>query len=418
VTQYPELFAALVTPFSPNEVKQKNAGGGRQADYVTARTVANRLDMVLGPENWWDNYRPIENGVVCSLSVRLPDGSVVTKEDAGGNAGMADQGDDEKSGFSDAFKRAAVKFGPGRHLYRDGIPSYGVEVKTTPSVQHQEARDDRPGVDRRPPDRSVDRDAPRGPGTSAVNPSSGGGKPFNSPPRTGGAMFAWSKKQEEEYGFGVTKYLDNWAKLMEFPYKWKEWDSDQVAQAYAEAVRKIRSQVPGAFAEAQPEAKPAADSDAMHRAHPVVTPSPASGINSSPPTDEEEDIPFDRAPAPAVAVAGASSAVVSDTIQTLRGLLTQRAMMIVTLRKSGSGPKGGVTGKDIAQVLSSLHQLAPDVRLIHTVTACEDEAVLGRYLTEADQMIGRLRETAGPTLGGMAELDPVRPKAQTLKFGD
>ena len=37
---------------------------------------------------------------------------------------MADQGDDDKSGFSDAFKRAAVKFGVARYLYRDGVPGF------------------------------------------------------------------------------------------------------------------------------------------------------------------------------------------------------------------------------------------------------------------------------------------------------
>jgi putative DNA primase/helicase len=46
----------------------------------------------------------------------------VTKCDAGGYAGMADSGDDDKSGYSDAFKRAAVKFGVARYLYRDGVP--------------------------------------------------------------------------------------------------------------------------------------------------------------------------------------------------------------------------------------------------------------------------------------------------------
>ena len=48
----------------------------------------------------------------------------LTKEDAGGFAGMQDEGDDSKSGYSDAFERAAVKFGIGRHLYGDGIPDY------------------------------------------------------------------------------------------------------------------------------------------------------------------------------------------------------------------------------------------------------------------------------------------------------
>ncbi len=120
MTQYRSLFEALAAPFAAGEVKQRPQGC-RQLSYVTARTVMNRLDEVLGPENWWDDYTPLEHSVICRLTIRLPDGQVVTKVDAGGEAGMADAGDNDKSGFSDAFKRTAVKWGVGRYLYRDGV---------------------------------------------------------------------------------------------------------------------------------------------------------------------------------------------------------------------------------------------------------------------------------------------------------
>src|SRR5436305_14482685 len=123
MTQFPDLFAALAAPFEPQEVRVRSQAG-RQLHYITARTAMNRLDDVLGPENWWDDYTPGENSVLCRLTVRLPDGQVITKADAGGYAGMPDSGDDDKSGFSDAFKRAASKFGVARYLYRDGVPSY------------------------------------------------------------------------------------------------------------------------------------------------------------------------------------------------------------------------------------------------------------------------------------------------------
>jgi hypothetical protein len=100
MTQHPDLFAALAAPFDPSELKTRTQGG-RQLTYVTARTVMNRLDEVVGPENWWDAYRPGENSVLCELTIRLPDGQTLTKCDAGGYAGMADSGDDDKSGFSD-----------------------------------------------------------------------------------------------------------------------------------------------------------------------------------------------------------------------------------------------------------------------------------------------------------------------------
>lgn len=119
-TKFAELFSALAAPFARAEIKTRPQGG-RQLSYVTARTIMNRLDAVVGPENWWDDYTPGEKSVLCRLTIRLPDGQVLTKCDAGGYAGMADAGDDDKSGYSDAFKRAAVKFGPGRYLYQDGL---------------------------------------------------------------------------------------------------------------------------------------------------------------------------------------------------------------------------------------------------------------------------------------------------------
>lgn len=127
MTKYYDLFGSLASAFRAGEVKVRKQAG-RDLHYVTARTVMNRLDEVLGPENWWDEYLPGEDSVLCRLTIRLSDGTTLTKSDAGGYAGMADSGDDDKSGYSDAFKRAAVKFGVARYLYRDGVPSFSAPV--------------------------------------------------------------------------------------------------------------------------------------------------------------------------------------------------------------------------------------------------------------------------------------------------
>ncbi len=221
MTQFPDLFAALAAPFEAQEVRARSQAG-RQLHYITARTAMNRLDSVLGPENWWDDYVPGENSVLCRLTVRLPDGSTLTKADAGGYAGMPDSGDDDKSGFSDSFKRAAVKFGVGRYLYRDGVPSFVRErepVLVSAAVAAPEAP--APAVESQP--------SPR--------PSSGNG----SPPRSGRALFAWTKEQEQRHEVGLLKYLNGWAKLQEYPGRMVDWDADQVSQAYGEAVRKLQS---------------------------------------------------------------------------------------------------------------------------------------------------------------------------------
>jgi hypothetical protein len=248
MTQYPDLFAALAAPFEPNEVKVFTTPNGRQLHYITARTAMNRLDSVLGPENWWDEFVPMENAVLCKLTIRLPDGSTVTKADAGGYAGMEtrrngeivkDDENNEKSAFSDSFKRACAKFGVGRYLYRDGVPAFVRErepaVESAAPAQPSQAQG--PG-----------RDEPLPPAPAAP-PSRVG----NAPPRSGKALFAWTKDQEQRHEVGLLKYLNHWGKLQDYPSRMIEWDADQVAAAYAEACRKLQAIQPGR-AEAYEEA--------------------------------------------------------------------------------------------------------------------------------------------------------------------
>jgi hypothetical protein len=216
MTKFPDLFAALVAPFEPAEVRVR-AQGGRQLHYITARTAMNRLDDALGPENWWDEYLPGENSVLCRLTMRLPDGSIVTKCDAGGYAGMADSGDDDKSGFSDSFKRAAAKFGVGRYLYRDGVPSFARQCE--PGEDQEQRRDAAPAV-------ADGREArPR--------------REDGSAPRTGRGLFAWTKEQEQRHQVDLLKYLNRWAKLRDYPGRMVDWDAGQVGLAHAEALRKL-----------------------------------------------------------------------------------------------------------------------------------------------------------------------------------
>lgn len=127
-TEFPDLFNALAAPFEPNQVKVRKHDGAR---YVTARVVMNRLDSVVGPENWTPAYeRWGEDAVLCRLTIVLPDGRVLTKQDIGAYTSMGeknksiDPGDDDKGGVSDALKRAAVLFGVARYLYNDGVPEH------------------------------------------------------------------------------------------------------------------------------------------------------------------------------------------------------------------------------------------------------------------------------------------------------
>lgn len=113
---------ALAEPFDPAEVRFKPAvvSGNRALAlaYVDARVVQNRLDEVLGVDGWQDDYECLADGsVVCRLRLRMG-GEWITKVDVGGPSEQPDGGDRLKAAFSDALKRAAVKFGVGRYLYR------------------------------------------------------------------------------------------------------------------------------------------------------------------------------------------------------------------------------------------------------------------------------------------------------------
>jgi hypothetical protein len=124
-----EITQLLSAPFDPTEVKFKpqlvKNNRALAIAYIDARVIQDRLDEVLGTENWQDEYDCLPDGsVVCRLQLRLGD-RPVTKMDVGSPSEQPDGGDRLKAAFSDALKRAAVKFGIGRYLYR--LPSQWVD---------------------------------------------------------------------------------------------------------------------------------------------------------------------------------------------------------------------------------------------------------------------------------------------------
>tara|TARA_R100001244_G_scaffold63321_1_gene52669 strand:- start:47 stop:601 length:555 start_codon:yes stop_codon:yes gene_type:complete len=113
----------LKKPFALSRVKPRKGHGGGTLHYIDARDVMFRLDEVIGPLNWQDTYKEVMGRIICTLSIRFGD-EWISKEDGAGDTKI--EGD--KGGISDAFKRAAVKWGCGRYLYyfpKDGsIPSW------------------------------------------------------------------------------------------------------------------------------------------------------------------------------------------------------------------------------------------------------------------------------------------------------
>lgn len=115
-----ELFANLDRPFSDQDVKWRvgrSSKDGKKAAllaYVDARAVQARLDGVMGKENWSVTYVPFGDtgAVMATVSLRI-NGEWVSKSDIGSPSNV----EREKGAVSDAFKRASVAWGIGRHLY-------------------------------------------------------------------------------------------------------------------------------------------------------------------------------------------------------------------------------------------------------------------------------------------------------------
>lgn len=124
-----EMSLALTAPFPAEAVHFKpltvKGNSALAAAYLDARAVMHRLDSVFGVGGWKDRYQITGAGsVVCTLSVKV-DGEWVEKTDVGSPSEQPDDGDKLKAAFSDALKRAAIKLGIGRYLYR--LPRQWVE---------------------------------------------------------------------------------------------------------------------------------------------------------------------------------------------------------------------------------------------------------------------------------------------------
>src|SRR5215471_9991852 len=127
--QLQSLASALSAPFEQRDVKFKpqmvKNNRCLAMAYIDARLIQDRLDDVLGAENWEDAYKLLPDGsVMCRLRLKLGD-RWITKTDVGSPSEQPDSGDRLKAAVSDALKRAAVKFGVGRYLYR--LPAQWVD---------------------------------------------------------------------------------------------------------------------------------------------------------------------------------------------------------------------------------------------------------------------------------------------------
>lgn len=108
-----DILTLLSAPFPADRLswrvgqKNKDKTKAMMLVYIDSRDVQDRLDEVCGM-NWKDDYKEVQGRLVCNLQV----GNTMRTDGAGDT-----DFEGEKGGLSDAFKRAAVKFGIGRYLY-------------------------------------------------------------------------------------------------------------------------------------------------------------------------------------------------------------------------------------------------------------------------------------------------------------
>lgn len=150
-----DIFARLAAPFPVTQVswrigptnkksRERQEGPNAQATkgqalaFIDARDVMDRLDEVVGPANWQCKYSHANGKTVCDIGINVIGGPKLTfvgegahpvltecwvwKADGAGDTDM----EAEKGALSDAFKRAAVRWGIGRYLY--SLPAPWVEI--------------------------------------------------------------------------------------------------------------------------------------------------------------------------------------------------------------------------------------------------------------------------------------------------
>jgi hypothetical protein len=124
-----KVFEALKAPFPANKIHWRvgatsgDKSSGIALAYIDARDAMERLDEVVGPQNWQAEY-PWSDGkrIVCKVGVKVLN-EWIWKANGCGDT----QVEAEKGAFSDAFKRACVLFGIARYLY--DLPNTWVDLE-------------------------------------------------------------------------------------------------------------------------------------------------------------------------------------------------------------------------------------------------------------------------------------------------
>lgn len=121
-----EIINRLKEPFPFKEMECKvqatnnDKTKGLAVFYIDSRAIQNRLDEIVGPFNWRNEYMLWQDKAqICGISIYDETRQMwITKYDGAENTDY----EPIKGGLSDSLKRAAVMWGLGRYLYDiDGL---------------------------------------------------------------------------------------------------------------------------------------------------------------------------------------------------------------------------------------------------------------------------------------------------------
>lgn len=125
-----DILAKLKEPFPPERISWRvgstaqNKDKGMALAYIDSRDVQDRLDQVCGAY-WQCRYPHAGQKTVCEIGIWSDEKEWLWRSDGAGDSDV----EAEKGALSDAFKRAAVKWGIGRYLYDLESPWVAIEQK-------------------------------------------------------------------------------------------------------------------------------------------------------------------------------------------------------------------------------------------------------------------------------------------------
>lgn len=295
------FWRELLAPF-PDSQLSETTRGGKKLTYIDKRALTNRLDSVVGPHGWYPEYEPTARGYKCRLYISIPmaqEGTEVFmhKEDGAGFEEMGstnkttgefeyDVDNDEKSGYTNAFRRAAQDaWGIGRYLYKKGIPSF-LDPNASAGQSATAPSSPAPSTQPRPaPAASQPQQQSQTPSASNGNsgsPSQQGGGGFNNfkIPKPGKSVFAWCKEMEKTFETKLVDGMGNAGEEQGWGKQFADWNEAQVNTICIGAIKFLR-ELPtykGQFEYLFPGGVPDAKIPTTKGSGPN-TPPPAAGVN-------------------------------------------------------------------------------------------------------------------------------------------